>query len=247
MSTWNIDFRAFNDINHFSQQFDINHFPQQLNINFIEHNLQFLNYIPSTQIILNDYINQFKPEHIINDCCKLSEYEQRLLLMLKKFNLYIKQYNKLKNQYIIINYLLNNLNKNEIINILSDYEQFITMAEYFEFKTLPIQYIPYIIPHLNKFINDCPFDKLDNHCFVLINICDNIYYHEKFELFDLIFTDHFNQSFMKNIINHIQNFTINECNLFLINSNIGELIMSRSDLNDKYNEYINSKSLLEKL
>lgn len=244
MNIWNKDCRILNESNY---NMNYSFIPQQFDLKFIESNLNFLNNISSSQIIIDDYINQFKSDHIIYDCCNLANYEQKLLLILKNLNVYIKQYNKLKNQYIIVSQLINLLNKDKIINILSDYKQFELIVEYFELKTLPIQYIPYIIPHLNKFIIECPINNLNNHCYTLINICDNIYDHQKFELFDLIFTKDFNKAFMKRVIIILKNYELDEIQYFLFSTHIGTIITSWPALQALFDDYYNSQYLLKKL
>lgn len=218
-----------------------------ININFDTKNLEFLNSVPAKQIIVNDYIDQFKMNNIITDCCNLIEYKQKLLAALKAMEEHKLHYYKLKNQYIIVSYLLNSINDNDIINILSDYEQFKDLTKYFDFELLPIQYISYIIPHLYKFISDCSFNELNIRCIVIIDICNNIHSNDEHILFKSIFTDDFNKYFMNKVIDNIRNYTIDELNSFLSNCNIGKLIFAWSDLYSIFDKFYKSKKLLDQL
>lgn len=220
---------------------------QSTDVEFYAKNLKFLNSISAENIVINDYIDQFKTNNIITDCCDLIKYQQKILTIIESFEKYKQQYYKLKNQYIVISYLLNSINNNDIINILSDYEEFKKLTKYFDFKSLPIQYIPYVIPHLHKFISDCSFNELNTHCAVIIDICDNIYSNDERILFKSIFTNDFNQCFMNRVIDNIQNYTIDELNSFLSNCSIGNLIFAWSDLYSIFNEFYKSKKLLDQL
>ena len=218
-----------------------------MSVDFNTKNLEFLNSIPAEQIVINDYIDQFKTDNIITDCCNLIEYKQKLLAAIEALEEHKLHYYKLKNQYIIVSYLLNNINNNDIINILSDYEQFKDLTKYFDFELLPIQYISYIIPHLYKFINDCSFNELNIRCAVIIDICNNINSNDEHILFKSIFTDDFNKCFMNKVIDNIRNYTIVELNSFLSNCNTGKLILAWSDLYSIFNEFYKSKKLLDQL
>ena len=220
---------------------------QLTEVEFYDKNLKFLNSIPAENIVINDYIDQFKTNNIITDYCNLIKHQQEILTIIESFEKYKQQYYKLKNQYLIISYLLNSINDNDIINILSDYEEFKKLIKYFDFKLLPIQYISYIIPHLHKFISDCSFNELNILCAIIIDICNNIYSNDEHILFKSIFTDDFNKYFMDKVIDNIRNSTIDELNSFLSNCNIGNLILAWSDLYSIFDKFYKSKKLLDQL
>lgn len=218
-----------------------------IDIDFNTKNLEFLNSVPAKQIIVNDYIEQFKTNNVLIDHCNLIRYKQKLLTALKAMEEHKLHYYKLRNQYIIVSFLLNVINNNDIINMLSNYEQFKSLTKYFDFELLPIQYISYVIPHLHKFISDCSFNELNSRCIVIIDICNNIHSNDEHILFKSIFTDNFNKCFMNKVIDNIRNYTIAELELFLSNCNIGKLIFAWSDLYSIFDEFYKSKKLLDQL
>ena len=214
-------------------------------INFYEDNLYFLNKVPANKININNYTSQFKIDNIIKDYYNLHKYKSQINTNIDILSLYIQYLNILKNQSKIINNILNNLNKQKIFEILSDYNNFTKLVNYIDLEKLPIECIPYIIPHLYKY---CLYSikDMEKNCSDLVKICNNIYRHDQ-SLFILIFTERFNNKFITNTQRIIKDFSIKEIDNFIKSTAIGKIIKSWTELEKIFNEYYNSLLLLDKI